>query len=83
MLLGGCVLTVYLMVCFCYADDLLLTSLTATGLQCLINVANKYITKHGLRFHPDKTECSMFGPCHLEPRPIWNINETDHVKVTL
>ena len=27
---------------FCYADDLLLTSATTTGLQSLINVANEY-----------------------------------------
>ena len=29
---------------FCYADDLLLCSLTLSGLQKLINVANKYTT---------------------------------------
>ena len=54
-------------------------------LYCIINVANKYITNHGLRFNPDKTECSIFGPHHLELCPVWNIDEvalleTDHVK---
>ena len=46
---------------FVYADDILLTSLTATGLQTMINVAHKYITDHGLRFNPSKTECTIFG----------------------
>jgi len=41
----------------CYADDLMLTSLTLSGLQHLIEVADKYITNHGLRFNPLKTEC--------------------------
>ena len=36
---------------FCHADDLLFTSLTETGFQKLINVANEYITSHGLRFN--------------------------------
>ena len=31
---------------FCYADDIMLTSLTSTGLQNLINVANKHIPSH-------------------------------------
>ena len=31
----------------CYADDLLLCSLTITGLQQLINEANDYITQRG------------------------------------
>ena len=33
---------------FVYADDIFLTSLTATGLQTMINVADKYITDQGL-----------------------------------
>jgi len=41
---------------FCYADDLMLASLTFSGLQHLIDVANKYITEHGLRLNPSKTE---------------------------
>ena len=45
----------------CYADDVLLTSVTSTGLQLLIDTANSYITSHGLRFNPDKTKCAVFG----------------------
>ena len=34
----------------CYADDVMLASLTVTGLQNMINIANRYITDHGLRY---------------------------------
>ena len=36
----------------CYADDSILTSLSVTGLQELIDTANSYITEHGLKFNP-------------------------------
>ncbi len=69
---------------FCYADDIMLTSLTSTGLQVLIDTANRYITEHGLRFNPNKTTCTTFGTNYLQPSPIWHIlntplTETDHV----
>ena len=60
---------------FCYADDLLVASLTASGLQDLINVANEYIANHGLRFNPNKTECTVFGVSHLVPHPRWILND--------
>ena len=34
---------------FCYADDLLVTRLTVSGLQNLIYVANRYIIMYGTR----------------------------------
>ena len=40
---------------FCYADGLILTSLGVTGLQELIDIANSYITEHGLKFNPTKS----------------------------
>ena len=55
----------------CYADDILLASLTSTGLQSMINLASKYITEHGLTFNATKTECSVFGKCTLLPKPCW------------
>ena len=58
---------------FYYADYLLLTSLTAPGLQCLVTVANKCITNHGLRLNSDKTEYNIFGPCQLEIERSLNI----------
>jgi hypothetical protein len=38
-----------------YADDILLCSVTSSGLQRLSNKANEYINNHGLRFNPQKT----------------------------
>jgi len=46
---------------FCYADDVLLTSKTITGLQNVIDVVERYIKAHGLRFNPLKTQCIIFG----------------------
>ena len=65
---------------FVYTDDILLTSLTATGLQTMINVADKYITDHGLRFNPSKTECTIFDKCHLSTTWMetgWHTSCTD------
>ena len=58
------------------ADDLMLASLTVTGLQTMINVANRYITKHGLQFNPKKTDCVIFGRSTLQPHPEWELNGT-------
>jgi len=59
---------------FCYADDLILTSLTLSRLQHIIDVANKYITEHGSWFNPSKTECTIFVNCNLAPHPQWMLN---------
>ena len=59
---------------FCYADDILLCSLTVTGLQRLIDVANMYISSHGLCFNPTKTECIIFGPRCFTSDPKWYLN---------
>ena len=47
--------------CYCYADDLLLSSLTVTGLQRLIDIARNYVSDHGLQFNPEKTSCIVLG----------------------
>ena len=62
---------------FCYSDDLILTSLTVTGLQSLINVSRDYITAHGLNFNSSKTTCTTFGTTHQEVKPTWNLNEVN------
>ena len=46
---------------FCYADDLLLASTAACGLQSLIDCADNYITRHGLRFNPSKQNVLYMG----------------------
>ena len=43
----------------CYADDIILCSLTSSGLLELIEKANSYIKGHGLKFNPFKTECMI------------------------
>ena len=67
----------------CHADDLLLCSMTITGLQRLIDIANVYITQHGLRFNPTKTKCVTFGKSRFTDRS-WhldgvNLEETDAI----
>lgn len=59
---------------FCYADDILVTSLTSSGLQKLITTANEIITSQGLRFNPSKTVCCTFGQSTLSPKPQWTLN---------
>ena len=59
---------------FCYADDILLASLTVTGLQSMIILADKYISDHCLRFNPLKTECISFGQNYLVSSPVWSLN---------
>ena len=54
---------------FCYADDLVLTSLSVTGLQDLINSAKSFIVSHGLNFNPSKTVCTTFGNTVFERTP--------------
>ena len=64
---------------FCYADDILLASLTVTGLQSMINLADKYISDHGLRFNPFKTERVSFGQNYFVSRPVWSLNGVELV----
>ena len=70
---------------FCYADDLLLSSTSVTGLQSLINTASKYITDRGLRFNPNKTVCTTKGDNPFTCDPHWYIDgvplsNEDHIK---
>ena len=60
---------------FCYADDLLLASTTATGLQTLINIAVNQVSERGLSFNPTKTVCMSYGKHTFVKEPIWKINE--------
>ena len=73
----------------CYADDLLLCSLTITGLQQLINEANNYISDHGLKSNSFKTSCVTFGKCSfarkwtLDGTLLQEVNEVKHLGVIL
>ena len=57
---------------FCYADDLIIASLSVTGLQEMIHAATSYIVDHGLNFNPAKT---TFGTCNFKQIPKWYIND--------
>ena len=46
---------------FAYADDILLLSTTASGLQKLIDIAGEYLVQHGLQFNPSKSHCMISG----------------------
>ena len=37
---------------------------------------------HGLRFNPSKTECTIFGKCHLDPPPEWRLGRTHLVQTS-
>ena len=54
---------------FCYADDLILASLSVTGLQELIDTASSYIIAHGLKFNASKIICTSLGAKHFETTP--------------
>ena len=50
---------------------MLLTSTTVSGLQSLMDTANEYITQHGLRFSPLKTNCLIQGKNPFDKIPSW------------
>ena len=59
---------------YCYADDILISGTSVTGLHCLINKANRYIKQHGLRFNPSKTSCMLFGNNPFDSLPVWTMD---------
>ena len=61
---------------FCYADDLLITSTTVSGLQSLIDMCDSYICQHGLRFNPNKTRCTTVGKHRLLSQPKWTMKSS-------
>ena len=74
----------------CYADDLLLCSLTISGLQKLIDAADAYINGHGLSFNPQKTVCVTFGKSsfnnrqwYLQGSKLQEATEVKHLGVIL
>ena len=72
---GGIRIGNYAFNVFCYADDILLTSLTVTGLQKLIDLANNRLSDIGLNFNVEKTSCVIFGKNFLL-NPRWTLNNS-------
>ena len=60
--------------CFSYADDLMICSLTVSGLQHLIDLCVSYVSANGLKFNPNKTACMILGKNPFVTKPTWNIN---------
>ena len=58
----------------CYADDLILASLSVTGLEELMDTASSYIIAHGLNYNAAKTICTSLGAKHFETTPEWYLN---------
>ena len=59
---------------FVYAGDLLLCSLSVTGLQKMLDTAVFYKDSHGLHFNPTKTECMVYGRNPFKTTPVWTIS---------
>lgn len=53
----------------CYADDMVLISPTAIGLQTLINTCCKYANKHDIIYNKIKTQCMSILPKRLRSIP--------------
>jgi hypothetical protein len=66
---------------YCYADDILISSTTPSGLQELIDTAVNYIKTQGLNFNPTKTSCMVYGRHTFKTDPAWTIQGTT-LKVT-
>ncbi len=57
---------------FCYADDVLLFSVTPKGLQNLIDAADNYVSRNGLGFNSLNSICVTYGKSKLGTSK-WNI----------
>ena len=57
----------------CYADDILICSLTVTGLQKLIDTAMSYTENYGLNFSAAKTTCVTYGKNYFKRPQNWTI----------
>ena len=63
---------------FCYADDILLTSTTITGLQVMVDVCMDYVEAHGLNFNASKpTGPSNEATLHLRSNTDAEWNHLD------
>ena len=49
----------------CYADDLCLFALSSSGMQCLLDICDKYATGHQLTYNATKSITLCFKPKHM------------------
>ena len=50
----------------CYADDLCLIALSSSGMQCLLDICDKYATGHQLTYNATQSFTLCFKPKHLK-----------------
>ena len=50
----------------CYADDLCLIALSSSGMQCLLDICDKYATGHQLTYNATKSFTLCFKPKHIK-----------------
>ena len=53
----------------CYADDLCLIALSSSGMQCLLDICDKYVTGHQLTYNATKSFALCFKPKHIKIDP--------------
>ena len=72
----GCHIGSYFMGCMGYADDLLLISASRSGLQCMVDICQKFTERKNLKFstnpNPEKskTKCIVFSKKQRDLRDI-------------
>ena len=57
----------------CYADDILIGSLTVTGLQKLTDTAMSYTENYGLKFSAAKTTCVTYRKTYCKMSHNWTV----------
>ena len=50
----------------CYADDLCLIESRSSGIQCLLDICDKYATGHQLTYNATKSLALCFRPKHIK-----------------
>ena len=50
----------------CCADDLCLIALSSSGMQCLLDICDKYATRHQLTYNATKAFTLCFKPKHMK-----------------
>ena len=50
----------------CYVHDLCLIALSSSGMQCLLDICNKYVTGHQLTYNATKSFALCFKPKHIK-----------------
>ena len=75
---SGCSIENFYAGCFAYADDIFLISASRSGLQDMLNIANKYVEEHNISFSTNKdpskskTKGVVFSrkKLNFEPEPL-------------